>query len=343
MMRSKNWLYFVVTLMLSIGMLAACGSPEEEETTENQAGSQTVEFDIGTAGTGGALYPMGTAMAQTITENSDEMAASAISTGGSVENIRQLVSGEQGVAIASSEMAYFAYNGEDQYEGNSVDDIRGLFGSINQWALAITRADSGITSISELDGKRVGVGAPGSGGENTARKILETYDVTYDDITEEYLSDGEMAEGLRDGTLDAFFITNPLNSATLMELSSSVDIQLLPVDEPSFYEEYPYFVQEEVPAETYPGQDTAVPTPINRILFVTMNDGQLSDEQVRDMLEILWDNQDGWIESHAAVAADTSFEEAIEGMTIPLHRGAVEYYESQGFEIPEELIPSEVE
>ncbi|MGY4688511.1 TAXI family TRAP transporter solute-binding subunit [Salibacterium sp. K-3] len=338
----------IFTLLLLVIVIGACqsesGSSGEDNSNDSSAQeSQSVEFNIGTAGSGGALYPMGTAMAKVITDNSDNLSASAISTGGSVDNIRQLVDGEQGIGIGSTDLADYAYNGEDLYEGNQVEDLRTLFASINQWALAITRADSGINSIDELEGGRIGVGAPGSGGENTANKILGTYGITYDDITEEFLSDGEMAEGLQDGTLDAMIITNPLKSSTLLDLSNAEEIKLLPVDNEEFYEENPYFTKANVPAETYPGQDEAVPTPINRIIYMTMNDGQLNNNQIKEMLEILWDNQEPWIESHAAVEADTSFDTALDGMTVPLHSGAVEYYEEQGVEIPNELIPPEAE
>ncbi|GAK12193.1 TAXI family TRAP transporter solute-binding subunit [Geomicrobium sp. JCM 19039] len=335
-----------IGLSLSL-VVAGCGNDEgssdssEETSGATEQASGSGEFDIGTAGSGGALFPMGTKMAQTITNNSDSLSSSAITSGGSIENIRQMISGEQGMAIASSEIAYFAYEGIDQYEGNQVEDLRSLFGSINQWALAITKEDSEINSIEDMAGGRIGVGAPGSGGENTARKILNSYGITYDDISEEYLSDSEMAEGLSDGMIDAFLLTNPLNSATLMDLSNTQDIQVLPVDEPSFYEEYSYFDVMDVPAGTYPGQDEPVPTPTNRIILVTMNDGTLSHDQVYEIMEILWENESSWVDAHAAVQADTSFDNALEGLTIPLHSGAVEYYESKGVDVPEELIPPE--
>ncbi|MFB4159693.1 TAXI family TRAP transporter solute-binding subunit [Geomicrobium sp. JSM 1781026] len=329
-------------MLLSLGLglsivVAGCNGGDDSSDSSQASG----EFDIGTAGSGGALYPMGTAMAQTITSHSDSLSSSAITSGGSIENIRQMVDGEQGMAIASSEIAYFAYEGIDQYEGNQVDDLRSLFGSINQWALVITTQESQINSIEDMAGGRIGVGAPGSGGENTARKILGSYGITYEDISEEYLSDSEMAEGLSDGMIDAFLLTNPLNSATLMDLSNTEDIQLLPVDLPAFYDDYSYFEIMDVPADTYPGQVESISTPTNRIMLVTMNDGTLSHDQVYEILEVLWENESAWIDSHAAVKADTSFENALDGLTIPLHSGAVDYYESMGVDVPEELIPPE--
>lgn len=342
---------FLLLFVLAAGLavFAGCqsqgtgdGQSEGGSNTGSDGGAGPIQFNIGTAGTGGALYPMGVAMAETINKHSDRFRASAISTNASVQNIRELNEGKQGMGIAQNEVAYFAYHGEDRYEGNPVTNLRGLFGTINSWVLIVVPADSDIQSVQDLKGKRVGVGAPGSGGEIAAQRILAYAGLSYDDVTEEFLSDGEMAEGLKDGMLDAMIITNPLKSATMTDLSSSMDIRIIPLDDEGFYETYPYYIKAEIPAGTYPGQNEPVPTGITRVLMMATSDGPFSKEDVTELMEIIWDNESEWIDSHAAVEADTSFDKALEGMTIPLHAGAVEFYRSRGVEVPEELIPPEM-
>ncbi len=347
-MKRKNRLFWLVALVVaSMVLIVGCQSQGQsekggEDTNHTGGKADEIHFNIGTAGTGGALYPMGVAIAETINKHSDRFKASAISTNASVQNIRELSENKQGMGIAQNEVAYFAYHGEDRYEGNEVTSLRGLFGTINSWVLVIVPADSDIQSIADFEGKRIGVGAPGSGGEIAAQRILKYAGLTYDDVQEEFLSDGEMAEGLKDGMLDAMIITNPLNSATMQDLSTSMDIRIIPLEEASFYETYPYYVQAEIPAGTYPGQDEPVTTAITRVLMLADINGPFTKEDVTELLEIIWDNESEWLDSHAAVKADTSFENALEAMTIPLHEGAVEFYQSRGVEVPEELIPPEM-
>lgn len=335
-MKMFNKKPFILMLIVCF-VLSACQSKGE-----SSSGGGTKTFDIGTAGTGGALYPMGVAMAQTINEHEENYKSSAVSTGGSVENIRKLKEGKMGLGISQNEVAYFAYNGEEQYKGEEVDTLRALFGTITSWLLIVVPEDSKIESLNDLKGKKIGVGAPGSGGEVASRKVLDYLGLTYDDIDEQFLSDGEMVEGLKDGALDAMIITNPLKSPTMTDLSTSMKIRVIPIDDDGFYEKFPFYFKTEIPAETYPGQNEPVPTVTTRILMLTTSDGVLDKEDIKNIMETLWTNEEGWIDSHAAVKKDVDKKKALEGVVIPLHPGAVEYYKSEGFEIPDELIPPEM-
>ena len=175
-------------------------------------------ISIGTAGTAGALYPMGVAMAETINRHVPGFKASAEASSASLENLRNLSQGNVDWAISQNEVAYLAYNGQGKYKGRALTSLRSLFGTILSWAQIFTSAGSSINSVKDFKGKRIGVGAPGSGGERAAQKILQYYGLTYKDIKPEFMSNPEMVTALKDGSLDAFIITHPLKSAALLGL-----------------------------------------------------------------------------------------------------------------------------
>lgn len=295
-------------------------------------------ISIGTAGTAGALYPMGVAMAETINRHVPGFKASAEASGASLENIRNLSQGNVDWAISQNEVAFMAYNGLDRYEGKEVKSLRSLFGTLLSWAQIFTSADSGIGSIRDFKGKRIGVGAPGSGGERVAQKVLSYYGLTYNDVKAEFMSNPEMVSALKDGTLDAFIITHPLKSAALLDLTTSFKVKMIPVADEGFYQKYPFFTKRDVPAGTYRNVDTPVATPTSRIVMYTSTKAGLTTEQVYALLKGVWENSEEWVNTHPAVKKYTSLKDAVKGLSVPLHSGAVKYYREEGLDIPQSII-----
>lgn len=292
---------------------------------------------IATAGTAGALYPMGVAMAETINKYSKGLKASAEASAASLENLRNLASKQVEMGISQNEMAYFAYTGTGKYAGHAIKDLRSLFGTIISWVQVFVPADSPITSIAQLKGKRVGVGAPGSGGEQAAHIILGYYGLGYKQLKAEFMGDVDMVSALKDGSLDAFFITHPLRSAPLLDLATSKKVRLLPIADEGFYKAHPYYTRRLVPAKAYPGLTAAVPTATSRIVMYTTT-GALSADQVAQLLAILWDHAGEWSGSHPAVKRYTTLKEALTGLAVPLHPGAVRFYQSRGMQVPARLL-----
>ncbi len=299
------------------------------------AGPQRIA--IATAGTAGALYPMGVAMAETINRHSKDLKASAEASAASLENIRNLASGEVEMGISQNEMAYFAYTGTGKYKGRPVTQLRSLFGNLISWVQVFVPAGSKLTSIAQLKGKRVGVGAPGSGGEQSAKMILAYYGLDYKKIRAEFMGNVDMVNAMKDGSLDAFFITHPLRSAPLRDLSASLKVRLLPIGDEGFYKAHPYYTKRMVPAGAYSGLKAAVPTATSRIVMYTTSDA-LSAPQVARILDILWSNAAGWTGVHPAVKKYTTLPDALKGLAVPLHPGAVTYYEKKGMRIPARLL-----
>ena len=321
----KKALIVCVALMLTMA-LANPGMAEDKR------------ISIATAGTAGALYPMGVAMAETINRHVPGIKASAEASAASLENIRNLGEGSVDWAISQNEVALEAYSGQGKYKDRAVKSLQSLFGSLISWAQIFAPADSPINSVKDFKGKRIGVGAPGSGGEQAAQKILSYYGLTYKDIKAEFMSDPEMVSALKDGTLDAFIITHPLKSAALLDLTTSYKVKMIPVGDEGFYEKYPFFTKKDVPAGVYRNVDKPVPTPTSRIVMYTSTKAGLSTDQVYALLKGIWGNSGEWVETHPAVKKYTTLKDAVNGLNIPLHPGAVKYYKEQGLSIPPALI-----
>jgi TRAP transporter TAXI family solute receptor len=295
-------------------------------------------ISIGTAGTAGALYPMGVAMAETINSKVPGFKASAEASSASLENIRNLAQGNVDWAISQNEVAFLAYNGQGKYKGRAVKSLRSLFGTLLSWAQIFAAADSNLNSVKDFKGKRIGVGAPGSGGERAANKILDYYGLTYKDIKPEFISNTEMVAALKDGTIDAFIITHPLKSAALLDLTTSFKVKMIPVGDDGFYKKYPFFNKLNVPAGVYRNVDKPVPTPTSRIVMYTSTKAGLSEAEVYGLLKGLWENPKGWTGTHPAVKKYTLLKDAVKGVSVPLHPGAVKYYKEKGLSIPASLI-----
>lgn len=295
-------------------------------------------ISIATAGTAGALYPMGVAMAETINLNVKGFKASAEASSGSVENLRNLSQGKVEWGISQNEVALQAYKGAEAYKGRGIKGLQSLFGTLISWVQIFAPADSPLNSVDDFKGKRIGVGAPGSGGERAALKILAFNGLGYKDIKPGFMSNTEMVAALKDGTLDAFIITHPLRSAALLDLTTTFKVKLIPVVDEKFYKAYPYFSKMEIPAGTYKGVDYAVPTPTSRVVMYTSRKAKLGKSAVYKLLKGIWEHRDDWAKVHPAVNRYTTLKSALEGLNIPLHPGAVKYYKEKGLKVPAKLI-----
>ncbi|WP_408954972.1 TAXI family TRAP transporter solute-binding subunit [Natroniella sp. ANB-PHB2] len=316
MFKSKKAILCVVTLLvLTIG-LVGCGSEEAV---------QTEYFSIGTGGTAGVYYPLGGAMANLIDEEVANLSVSAQSTGASVENVRLISNQEVEIAIIQNDIASYAYDGVQQFD-EPVENLRGVATLYPEVIQIVVREDAGIEEISDLKGKRVAVGSPGSGVEANASQILNTFGITYDDLDEDYLSFAEAAGRLSDRQIDAAFLTAGLPTAAVMDVAATQDIDLLNFSQEQIDElnsKYPYLTGVEAPANVYRGQDSKVSTVALQATLIVQED--LPEDLVYEITEAIFENRDRLISAHDR-AEEITVDTAQAGMTIPLHPGAERYF-----------------
>jgi len=340
-MKGKIRLISIMILICSIALLTtACSSSAPKGSKQSdRTEKEIVRFTIGTAGTAGALYPMGVAMAETITRHVEGFAATAEATAGSVENLRNLHNGQLGWGISQTEIASMAYYGKGDYKDNRYDDIRALFSTIYSYLQVFVPANSTIESIADFKGKTIGVGVAGSGGEMAARALLEEYGLTYNDIRPQFLPETEAVAALKDGKIDGFIATHPLKSAALVDLTTSMETKLLAIELEAFYEANRAYSRYTVEPGTYNYINEAVIIPRSRIIMCTSTNAIFSDEDIYQMVKAIWENRDEWANCNASVGNQVFLETALEEIDIPLHPGAIRYYEEIGMEVPPSLKP----
>lgn len=282
-------------------------------------------LNIATGGTAGTYYPIGGAMADILNKEIPGMNASAQSTGATVANINMLKDGSVDLAIVQNDIAYYAANGLEMFEDKKFDGLRGIMSLYPETCQIITLEKTGIRSIPDLKGKKVAVGAAGSGAEANARQILAAYGLTYNDISPQYLSFGEASSALRDGNVDAAFLTAGFPTAAVQDIASQEKVRLLPIGTEqanALIAKYPFYTKTVIPKGTYQGVEEDIPAIAVRSMLVTTD--KMDETMGYDITKALFDNLDKLRAAHAAAKA-ISKETAKEGMSIPLNAGAEKY------------------
>ena len=313
----------VLVIILAVS-LALVGCVQQETT-------KTYSFSMATGGTTGTYYPLGTAISNVITEYVDNVTVEARSTGASVANINLLKDGQADLAFVQNDIAYYAYNGVQVFEGKKVDNIRGMMALYPEHIQIVTLADSGIDSVADLKGKRVAVGAPGSGVEANAKQILEVYGLTFDDLAlADNLSFKDAVQKLKNNQLDAAFLTAGYPTAAVSELAASKSIKLISIDDEhaqKLMEKYPFYVQDVIPAGTYKGVDEEVKTVAVKAILIIRDD--IPEDVVYKMLDAIFKHTDEIAKAHAK-GAMINLDNAVDGMSIPWHPGAEKYFKEKG-------------
>lgn len=300
------------------------------------SGVQAESLSIATGGTGGTYYPLGGGLAELISNNLDGYSAVAEVTGASVENMGLVHRQDSDLAIALADTVFQAYNGGERFNGNRLDVV--ALASLYPNAVQIvTLAGSDINSLADLRGKRVSVGAPGSGTEVNANAILEGNGISYDDFTALRLNFNETADAIRDGDIDAGFWSVGPPTSSILSLATTRDIKLLSMSEEEVanaLELEPVFAPYSLRAGLYEGMDEAVAT-VGIPNVLTVNTA-MSEELAYQITKLMFEEVEYLRDIHPA-ANDTTVEFALTSTPIPLHPGAIRYYEEIGADIPARL------
>lgn len=295
------------------------------------------QLSIATGGTGGVYYPIGGGFAEMINNHIEGAQATAEVTGASVENMGLIMRGDADLALVLADTAYQAYTGTGDFESRQIENTRALASVYPNAVQLVTLADSDIHSIADLAGKRVSVGAPGSGTELNARAVLEANGVSYSDFTPQRLNFNETADAIRDGDIDAGFWSVGPPTSSILNLAATRDIRLIGLSDEEIanaQEAEAVFAPYELAAGMYDGMDEAVQTiGIPNVLVVNAD---MDEELAYQLTHLLFENTDELIAVHPA-ANDTTVEFTMNSTPVPLHPGAIRYFEEVGADIPDRL------
>jgi len=309
---------------------ADAGDGGAGEPAEGAAASDPPSLGIATGGTSGTYYPLGGGLAQIFTDAGFH--ATAESTGASVENMQLLKENDVDLAFTQSDIADYASKGTVMFEdGGAVGNLTAVASLYNETIQIVVSADSDIRSVEDLAGKRVSIGAPGSGTELNAIQILEAHGMTTDDLGEtQRLAFGDSTAYIQDGTLDAAFVTAGTPTAAVSELAATKGVRIVHIEPEkidALIAKYPFYAKQEVPGGTYAGFDETVTTVAVKAQLVAR--AELSEGLVYGLTKALFENLERMRSVHAK-AAEITLEGALEGVSLTVHPGAAKYYEEQG-------------
>lgn len=312
-------------LLLAV-LIVCCAGTARAEGPEID---KNLFITVATGGTSGVYYPIGGAIANVLSQDLG-LDTSVQATGASVENINLLNGNKAELAIVMADAVAQAYEGSGAFEGKpTMQNLRGLTALYPNFVQVVTTERSGIKSIKDLKGKRIGVGAANSGVELNARLVLEAYGMSYDDINQDYLSYSEAIDQIKNGMVDAAFVTSGVPNSTIIDLSVTQDTVILPIEGEAIEYlkgKYPFFSTGVVPGGVYSQEEDVNTATITNLLLINKS---LSDDAAYLITKALFENLDSLYEAHSA-ARNISLEHVTEGMPVPLHPGAERYFKEVG-------------
>lgn len=286
-------------------------------------------INILTGGTSGVYYPLGVALGKVYGEKIPGARTQVQSTKASVENLNLLQKGKGELAFALGDSVKSAWDGDAEVGfPQKLDKLRGVAAVYPNVIQIVAAQASGVKTFADLKGKSLSVGAPKSGTEVNARRVFETLGMSYKDLGKtEYLPFGESIELIKNRQLDATLQSAGLGVSSIRDLASSLPITMVSIPADVATKLGAPFVATTIPANTYTGQTTDVPT-LAVMNFLVTHAG-VPEETVYQMTKQMFEALPQLVAAHKA-ATSIQLKTANDGMPVPLHPGAARYYKEMG-------------
>jgi len=299
------------------------------------AQAKTQFVTIGTGGITGVYYPTGGAIAKMVNKKKKEygIRATVESTGGSVFNVNAVMNGDLEFGVVQSDRQFQAVQGLAEWKDKGPqENLRAVFSIHPESVTPVAAVDAGINDIKDLKGKKVNIGNPGSGQRQNSIDALTAVGINYEkDLKAESIKASEAASLLQDGRIDAFFYTVGHPSGSIKEATSGArKVRLATITGvDALLKQYPYYAKATILQSLYPGaqNDKNVETFGVKATFVTS--ANVSDDVVYAITKEVFDNFEDFKKLHPAYATLTK-ENMLEGLSAPMHPGALKYFKEAG-------------
>jgi uncharacterized protein len=320
---------FLVPLLLRTAFTAAALGLLTASAVHAQPAQR---LSITTGGPGGVYFPLGHSMAQVLSSHIPGLQATAEASRGSVENLKLIGAGKAEVGFAMVDAAWQAANGLDPF-GKGRVDVRTLMLLYPNRMQVVTVDGTGIARLADLKGKRVSTGAPGSGVELMAMRVLEAIGVdARSDIMQERLGAVESVNAIRDRKIDAFFWVGGVPTAAITDLARTPGTKVRLIDHAEALEAMnrkygPLYVKGVIPQSAYPGMDK--PAEGIDVWNILVASDRMSDRMAYDIVKTLVERKPELVSARRE-ATDIHLRFQTIGSPIPYHPGARKYFEERG-------------
>jgi len=297
--------------------------------------ADTARISITTGGTGGVYYPLGGGMANLLSKYVPGLQATAEVTGGSVDNLRLIGSGKSEVGFSMVDSAWDAAHGTDKFKDAKVN-VRTLMVLYPNRMQIVTIEGTGINTLSDIRGKRVSTGSPGSGVEVVTLRLLEAMALDpKKDFKQERLGASESANAIKDRKIDAFFWIGGVPTAALTDLAATPGIKMKLLDHAQYADAMnkkygPLYAKGTLAANSYPGQDK--PVAIIDIWNILVTDDKMSDAMAYNIVKTLFEKKPELVAVHRE-AENIDMKNQAVGSPVPFHPGAKKYLEEHGVKV----------
>lgn len=326
----------ILSLALATLLVAvACQAPRATSSTSAPAASAAPDFtgktlNIVTGGTGGVYIIYGAGLADVLSKKM-KVAASAQSTPASVDNMKLVRDGKADLAFTLADTAFDAINGKGRFAPPEAKvDAKAIAVMYSNYMHLVAKASGGINTVTDLKGKRVSIGAAGSGTETKAIRILEAYGLNATtDINPQRLAAQDSADALRDSKIDAFFFDGGLPTSAVSDLANSTAIKLIDQSDAIAKMNSKYgnfYFPAKIPKGTYKNDADVVTAGVANLLVVPSS---FDAAFVKAILTAMFDNQADLVLVHPE-AKNLKLDTATQGSSIDFHPGAIDFYKAKG-------------
>jgi uncharacterized protein len=310
-----------------------CGLALGASLLAGAALAQQKAIAIGTGGTGGVYYPLGGGLANLLSKYLPGYQATAEVTGGSVDNLKLLGSGQSEVAFSMADAALDAFKGEDKFKGAKVA-VRTLMVLYPNRMHVVTIEGTGIEKMSDLKGKRVSTGSPGSATEVMAFRVIEAAGLDKDkDMRRERLGVAESVNAIKDRKIDAFFWVGGLPTAGVTDLGATPGVKIKMIDHSETVAKMNakygnLYVTDVIPTKTYPGQDKD--NKIATVQNILVSNDKMSDDLAFAIDKIIFDHKADLVAVHKEAENIELKYQLKDNSPVPWHPGAIKYFADKG-------------
>lgn len=322
----KKICLFAVVLAGAIIVLGGCKAKKVRFVT------------IGTGGVTGLYYPTGGAISKMVNDRFDQygIKATVESTSGSVFNINAVLNGDLEFGVVQSDRQFQAYNGLAEWSGaGRQTELRSVFSIHPESITLIAAKGSGIRQIKDLRGKRTNLGNPGSGQLQNSRDVLKAAGLTEQDLSAEYVKAVEAPGLLQDERLDGFFYTVGHPNGNIKEATSGrIKVFIVPIkgeDVDKMLQEYPYYTKSVIPQSFYPYALNTEDTETIGVKATFVTSKRVAENIVYAITREVFENFEDFKSLHPAYQVLTK-QEMLEGLSAPVHKGALRYYKEAGLD-----------
>ncbi len=291
---------------------------------------------IGTGGVTGVYYAAGGAICRLL--NKDRKAhgirCSVESTGGSAYNVNTIRAGELDFGMAQSDVHYYGFKGEGAFkDAGAFTDLRSVYSIHPEPFTVLARKEAGITKFEDFKGKRFNIGNPGSGTRSSFEQLMNTmgWKLTDFALASELKAD-EHGPAVCDNKIDGFFYGVGHPSANIQDPTTSCGAKLVSLTGPAvdkLVAENSFFAKATIPGGLY--NNNPQPTTTYGVLATVVSSAKVSDETVYQMVKATFDNFDEFKKLHPALAVLDPKNMIKDGLSAPLHPGAIKYYKEKGW------------